>query len=155
MTLTTDEQSRLEKKVPRHLPIEQLRQWLIEKIHSIDQDRRSIKERLKSASEDQSGRLINDGDVRAKTKSHYLGKERLFYRNLLGEVNQKIKDRNVANHSIAKNDVHIFIEMARLLEEKHTQIYDELRDEAEINLNIRKKRTTSGYVKMMKVNDAV
>jgi len=153
INLTQEEQSQLEKRVPKHLPIEQLRQWLIDKINTIDQSRGKIKERIKTAQKDESGRLINDGDVRAKTKNHYLKKERLFYRNLLGEVNQKIKERNVAKHSIGKNEVHVFIEMAKILEEKYSEIYDEIHDQAEINLNIRKKRTTSGYVKMMKENN--
>ncbi|KAA3614936.1 MAG: hypothetical protein D8M58_10810 [Calditrichaeota bacterium] len=152
MTLKLEEQARLEKKLPGYLPIEQMRQWLIDQINSIDKDRRSIKERLAAAEKDQSGRFIKDGDVRAKTKNHYLKMERLFYRNKLGEINQKIKERNVAKHSIGKNEVHIFIEMAKLLEERDYVLYDEIRDQAEINLNIRKRKTSSSYVKMMKDN---
>ncbi len=147
-----EEQARVEKKIPRHLPIEQLRQWLIDQINRVDKNRRSINERIRIADKDDLGRLVKDSDVRAKSKNHYLKIERVIYRNKLGEVNQQIKERNVAKHSIGKNEVHIFIEMAKLLEEKFSDIYDELHDQAEINLNIRNKRTTSGYVKMMKDN---
>jgi len=144
--------SMMERKVPRHLPVEQLRQWVISKIKEIDEARRSINERIKSAEKDSNGRLLNDGDVRAKTKGQYLKKERYFLRDLLVDLNRKIKERNVAMHSVSKNDVQLIIEMNRLLQEQHPDMYYDLRDQAETNLNIREKKTYSGYVKMIQAN---
>jgi hypothetical protein len=150
MTLKEEIVKQVEKRIPRHLPVEQLRQWLIDQIFSIDKDRKNIANRLKTAPKNKAGRLVNDGDVRAKTKKHYLLMERVYLRDVLGKINQQIKERNLAMHSLNKNEVQIFIEMAKLLEEKYPDIYDETRDTAEINLNIRKRRTKSNYVKMIK-----
>ncbi len=52
-------------------------------------------------------------------------------------------------HSLPPGEVQVFIEIAKLLEEKDPEYFDNLRNEAEINLNIRNKRTKSGYVKFM------
>lgn len=150
MTLKEDLKKKVEKRIPRYLPIEQLRQWIIDQIKIIDEDRRSITARINVAPKDKTGRLINDSDVRAKTKKHYLLMERVYLRDVLGKTNQQIKERNLAMHSLNKNEVQIFIEMAKLLEENYAEIYDKIRDMAEINLNIRDRRTTSGYVKMIK-----
>lgn len=155
MIITEQFKAQIEKRIPRTMPIEQLRQWVINRIQVIDENRRGISERIKSAEKDKYGRLINDGDVRAKTKSQYLLKERVYLREVLGQVNRKIKERNVAMHSLSKNDVQIFIEMARLIEEQYPDIYDEIRDRAEANLNIRQKRTHSGYVKIFKERNHV
>ena len=155
MVITEEFKATVERQIPRTMPIEQLRQWVIDRIQRIDEDRRGINERIRTAEKDKSGRLVNDGDVRAKTKGQYLLKERVYLREVLGKVNRKIKERNVAMHSLSKNDVQIFIEMARLLEEEYPDIYDEIRDSAETNLNIREKRTHSGYVKLIKERNHV
>jgi len=155
MVITEEFKATVERQIPRTMPIEQLRQWVIDRIQRIDEDRRGINERIRTAEKDKSGRLVNDGDVRAKTKGQYLLKERVYLREVLGKVNRKIKERNVAMHSLSKNDVQIFIEMASLLEEEYPDIYDEIRDSAETNLNIREKRTHSGYVKLIKERNHV
>lgn len=153
MILKEDIQIQVEKKVPTKMPIEQLRQWFIEEIQKIDESRRIIKDRINKAEKDENDRLIHDGDVKAKSKGRYLAMERAILRDKLGEVNRQIKERNIAMHSLKKNQVQIFIEMAKLLEENYPEIYDEISDIAEINLNIRERRSTSSYVQILREND--
>jgi hypothetical protein len=130
-----------------------LRQWLIEEIQKIDESRRIIKDRINKAEKDENDRLIHDGDVKAKSKGRYLAMERSILRDKLGQVNRQIKERNISMHSLKKNQVQIFIEMAKLLEENYPEIYDKISDMAEVNLNIRERRSTSGYVQIFKDNN--
>ena len=133
----------IDKLIPQDLPLEQQRQWIIKEIAGIDESRRDIKSKIKFRNQ-----------RRLPVKSLNNASDRLFekrkaFRDRLGQINQEIKERNLKMHSLPPGEVQIFIEMAKLLEEKDPDYFDNLRNEAEINLNIRNKRTKSGYVKFM------
>lgn len=48
----------------------------------------------------------------------------------------------------APGQVNVFIEMAKLLEEKYPEIYDRIYDEAICNLDIRERKSHSRYLKV-------
>ena len=134
----------IERHIPKDLPLEQQRQWLIKEIEKTDEDRREIKGKIKFRNEK---KLPIKGLCNTSDK---LFEKRKALRDKLGEINQQIKERNVKMHSLPPGEVQIFIEMVKLLEEKDPDLHDALRNEAEINLNIRANRTHSGYVKLLK-----
>lgn len=132
-----------EKRFPADLPLEQQRQWLIKEIEKLDESRREIKAKIK---------YRNQRKMPVKSlanASDHLFEKRREYRDKLGAINRQIKERNIQMHSLPPGEVQVFIEMAKLLEEKDAELFDALRDEAEVNLNIREKRNHSGYVKMI------
>ena len=134
---------KLEPKIPRHLPIEQLRQWLLDKVKLLDEERKAIKKTIES-------RRAYKRPVRYLCdKSDRNFEEREYYMSQVGKVNREIKERNQKMHSLKKGDTQRFIELAKLLEELYPDIYDDLMEQVDINLNIRQKRTNSAYVSMM------
>jgi hypothetical protein len=131
--------------IPKDLPIEQLRKWLAAKIEELDKTKREIRQSM----EERKGNpeFGSDWFIRAKDKVKYLNVERQFYKDRIGEVKKEIKQRNIEKHSLGAGQVNIFIEMAKLLEEKYPEIYDGIYDEALCNLDIRERKSHSGYLK--------
>lgn len=131
--------------IPKDLPIEQLRKWLASKIEELDQTKRDIRQLMKER--EGSPDFGKDWFIRAKDKIKFLNRERQFYKDRIGEVKREIKQRNVEKHSLGAGQVNVFIEMAKLLEEKYPGIYDRIYDEALCNLDIRGRKSHSGYLK--------
>lgn len=131
--------------IPKDLPIEQLRKWLAAKIEELDKTKRDIRQLIKER--EGNPEFGADWFIRAKDKIKYITIERQFYKDRIGEVKKEIKQRNVEKHSLESGQVNIFIEMAKLLEEKHPEIYDRIYDEALCNLDIRERKGHSGYLK--------
>ena len=131
--------------IPKDLPVEQLRKWLAAKIEKLDQTKRDIRQLMKERQDNPD--VGKDWFIRAKDKIKFLNKERQFYKDRIGEVKREIKQRNIEKHSLESGQVNVFIEMAKLLEEKYPEIYDRIYDEALCNLDIRERKSHSGYLK--------
>jgi hypothetical protein len=132
--------------IPKDLPIEQLRKWLAAKLEKLDQTKRDIRQLMKERQGNPD--FGKDWFIRAKDKIKFLNKERQFYKDRIGEVKREIKQRNIEKHSLEPRQVNVFIEMAKLLEEKHPEIYDRIYDEALCNLDIRERKSHSRYLKV-------
>ncbi len=120
--------------VPEGLRDTELREWLKQKIQELDETKRSIRDQIRQFSNERLARKTRSDFVwlrKAKAKISFLVEEREELRQLLGDVNQRLKTARELIHSHKRPNIKLAQAFMMLAEDKlNGELFHALENEA-------------------------